>query len=397
MSDIEHLERARSFFPAVSEVAYFNTGTCGPLPARTSQAMQDVIQHSSDKGRGSIPEYMVYLEEVEALREDLARWMGAEADEVAITQHTTEAMNHILWGLEFQPGDVIITSTHEHPALLAPLAMLHARRGVDVVYVDFTGHRIKDVEAFEDALGPQVRMVVLSHVSWIDGFPLPIEEITNICNDEAIPIMVDGAQSLGMMPVNVKKLGVDFYAAPCQKWLCGPEGMGVLYISKEWISRIKPTYTGIFGVRDLHWIDQTSPYYVPAAGARRYQQSGMFRPLIYGMRESLRILEHEVTLSWAHKHVRSMVRKLNTALKSIEGVEILTPRNTDSSLVTFTWDGCDAAQFRDSCEAKGIVLRDIPFDGTPRIRVSVGFFNNEGDIQKLVDAVKAEVPEPASE
>lgn len=391
MPEPKDLDHVRRLFPAVNEVAYFNSGTCGPLPTSTAEAMTQVIQHATEKGRGSIPEYMVYLEEVEALRSDLARLMGASADSVVMTQHTTEAMNHVLWGMEFNPGDVIITSTHEHPALLAPLAMLHARRGVDVIYVPFTGNPINDVEAFEDALGPQVRMVVLSHVSWVDGFPLPIEEITNICNDEDIPIMVDGAQSLGVIPLNLDKSGIDFYAAPCQKWLCGPEGLGVLYVSPSWISRLRPTYTGIFGVRDLHWLDQTSPYYVPAVGARRYQQSGMFRPLVYGMRESLRILEEDVTMEWAQKHVQSLIRKLRTECKSIPGLKVLTPHNSESSLLTITWEGCDASAFRDKMEKQGIVLRDIPFDDTPRVRLSVGYFNNEADIEKLLSALRQEI------
>ncbi len=387
MNEKEKIAHVRSCFPSVEEAVCFNTGTCGPLPESSMEKMREVMEHSCRKGRASIPDYMEYLEEIEGLRADLGRLIGAHPDEVTPTQHTTEAMNHILWGFDWQPGDQIITSTHEHQGLLAPLSMLHIRKGVDVVYLPFNGKVVHDRELLEDALEPNTRMVALSHVSFIDGFSLPIEALASICNDEDIPILVDGAQAVGAFPINVKEMGVDFYAAPAQKWLCGPEGMGFLYIHKEWFSRIKPTYTGIFGVRELHWIDQTSPYMVPASGARRFQSGGLFRPVVYGWRESLRLLEKEIGWVWSGKRAQHLRQKLYTELQDIPGLAMLSPKRDDATLLSFLIEGCDPQALRDFLQTKKIIIRDIPFD-TPRIRVSVGFFNNEDDCDKLLHGIR---------
>lgn len=390
-SEEKKIQQVRSCFPAVESTAYFNTGTCGPLPEVCAQAMSQEIHNACRDGRGSIPEYMVYLEEVEALRSDLARLIGANTDEICITQHTTEAINHVLWGMNWQAGDIILTSTQEHPALLTPLALLHARMGVEVIYLPFNGTIDHDLALLERSLHPQVRMVALSHVSWVDGFQLPITEMAHSCRAARIPILVDGAQAIGCLPIHVKTLGVDFYAAPAQKWLCGPEGMGFLYIHKDWFSRLEPTFAGIFGVRNLSWFAQNSPHYVPAEGAKRFQQSGLFRPLVYGWRASLQLLEENIGWDWIFSRSQGLFSSLKQALETLPSIQILTPTHTRTNLLTLTWSGLNAKTLSHQLETQGIVVRDIPHDHTQRLRISVGFFNHETDIQNLVETLKVEV------
>lgn len=379
--------RMRGAFPVLREGGYWNSGTCGPLPLRSLQALQEAQEQELLGGRSAISGYLRFLKRQAHLHALLAALLGAAEEEVIWTQNTTEGMNIVLWGLPWQAGDQILTSDQEHMGLLAPLAQIHRRFGVEVRYLPFRGDAQEDAALLEQAISPRTRLVALSHVSYLDGRRFAIEAVGAMCRARGIPLLVDAAQSLGVFPLDVKALQIDFLAAPCQKWLCGPEGTGVLFVDRAWQSRLQPTFVGTFSMRNAGWYDQTAPYYVPTEGAGRYLAGGRFRPLLEGLVASLEFLETEVGWPWIFARIAAMVPKVRAALESLEGVSVVTPAGKEASLLAFRMEGVAPAALMAVLEKEGMILRSVPAN-PPSLRVSVGFFHDTQDIERLCEALQ---------
>lgn len=391
------LQDIRAQFPVCKDVAYFNTGTCGPMPQVCAEAMNNETYAHLTQGRASIPDYKAYLEGLDTIRQRLATLIHADSlDEILITHHTTEGLNVILWGINWQPGDVIVTSTHEHGGLLAPLAMLFRKFGVDILYLPFTGEPEQDQELLRSACrSARVKMLAMSHVSYIDGRVFPIQQLTDLAHQEGASVLIDGAQSVGALPVDVQELGVDFYAAPGQKWLCAPEGTGMLYIRSSWISRIHPVFTGFFGLNQLSWNGQRTPYIVPAEGAQRFRTGGFCRQAIYGLEASLTWLQDEIGMDWIFQHSRKCMAYLRAQLAELEGIEIVTPEGHASPLLSFYVHVGSPIELRDALAEQHILIRDIAV-GEPTARISVSFFHTPEELDRLVLAISSWVKEQSA-
>src|SRR5947209_4279516 len=211
----------RAQFPVLDRVAYLNAGTEGPLPRRAADAVTERIQSELTGGRSG----KAYMEGVRAmageLREGYARALGADPADVALTGSTTDGINTVLSGLSLRPEDEIVTSDEEHPGLLAPLGRLKRQAGVTVRLVPFA--------QLADAVTPATRLVASSHVSWVSGQVVDSAALT----DTGVPVLLDAAQGIGAVPVDLDALGCAFYAGSGQKWLCGPEGSGCLYVRRD--------------------------------------------------------------------------------------------------------------------------------------------------------------------
>src|SRR5260370_32534085 len=176
-----------------------------------------------------------------------ASMLGCSADEVALTHNTTEGMNIAPMGIDWQPRDEIVTAATEHPVGLYPCLRLHQRYGVTVRTTQIGAPDVDPIEAWERALTPRTRAVVVSHVSWSSGGVLPMREIADLTHAAGALLICDAAQSCGMVPSSVYDLGVDAYACSGQKWLCGPQGTGGLFVRRDRFSAFGQTFMGCFG------------------------------------------------------------------------------------------------------------------------------------------------------
>ena len=283
-NDKEKIKAIREQMPATSAVHYLNTGTNGPLPKLAVDAMQKEIEKEFREGR-----YLPFIKELYAdmdiVRNHLSGMLGASYEEIALTQSTTEGLNIILWGLRWKPGDEVITTSMEHPSGLAPLALIKSRYGIVVKYVDVEYGEKYDESKFlfdvEQMITDKTRLLLISHVSFSTGLTFPLKKITDLCHANNVYVLVDGAQGVGAIPVNMHELGVDFYAFTGRKWLCGPEGVGALYVSRKRISEVDPTFISPSSIRDRHDLDIRSPYVIPAPFAARYHiATAMNKPLL---------------------------------------------------------------------------------------------------------------------
>jgi L-cysteine/cystine lyase len=359
-------EQFRVEFPVLERCAYLNTGTDGPLPRRSVEAATAELERELRNGRSGVAHFARLGQLAEELRGRLAKLLGAGLDEVALTRSTTDGINVVLSGLGLVPGDEVLTSDEEHPGLLAPLGALR-ERGVAV--------RAAPFDDVADAVQAQTKLIAVSHVSWMRGRIAAVQKLRR----SGVPLLLDGAQGLGAIPVDAHALGCDFYAAAGQKWLCGPDGTGVLFVREPWIDELGVPWPNFMTLRDV----ERPLELLPGPGARRFDGGMVSGQLAAGALASLQLLD-EAGWQWIFERARRQSERLRELLTA--RVELLPGGPT--TLVTWQPPGVSdmegAVALVERLEGEGVVVRAFP--GRPWLRASVGAWNSDEDLERLVAA-----------
>ncbi|HEU5439587.1 MAG TPA: aminotransferase class V-fold PLP-dependent enzyme [Ktedonobacterales bacterium] len=373
----------RAALPVTERYAYLNTGTNGPLSRQAYEALLACAREELEAGRIGASAFGRMFAGLDEARQAFAALLGCDPDEVALTHNTTEGMNIALHGLTWQPGDEVVTASTEHAGGLYPTYLLHQRHGVRIRMTAIGLPGGDPVEQLRAALSPRTRAVVLSHVSWATGMVLPLAELVELTHQAGALFICDAAQSGGMIPVDVHALGVDAYACSGQKWLCGPDGTGALYVRRDRWAEIQQTYIGYFGVRA--GMSDTEGHFVPPASAKRYEAATLSPGGLRALAASLRWIGEEVGWAWAYARIAALGRYCYHALAALDGVTLLTPADRMAGLVHFRVEGIAPADLSAKLEARGILIRHTP---SPEAnRVATGFYNTEQDIDRLVAAI----------
>jgi L-cysteine/cystine lyase len=350
-------EQARAQFPVLERFAYLQAGSVGPISRGTMQAIRAEEESGLTEGRGSHARFMRLLEAREELRADLASLIGVSSEQLALTASTTDGCNIVLSGLDVGAGDEIVTTTDEHFGLLGPLHV----SGATVVVVE------PDPERILAAVTPRTRLLALSHVLWTTGAVVPVHELRGTTG---LPILVDGAQSVGAMPVDAS--GLDFYTVSGQKWLCGPEATGALVVADPDALRIgRPSYLS----QDGYEQDGT---FEPKAGAARFDPIVTPGALTAGLRAALAAIP-----AWAHERAAEMAERFRSRLEEA-GLDVVLPEGR-ATLVAWRAPAEESAQIVSRLADAGVIVRDLP--GRGLIRASVGWWNDESDLERLVAAL----------
>lgn len=348
----------RAAFPVCSRVAYLNAGTDGPIPAVAHRKAVEALEAQTGDGR-YWSHFEARMEGQTALRDAYARLLGCPSTELALTTSTSEGLGKVIAGLGLGPGDEILTADDEHPGLIGPLVAAR-RRGATIRTAPLT-----DLAAHVTAA---TRLVACSHVSWVTG-----ELVDPAIHEAGPPVLLDGAQAAGAIAVDVKALGCAGYAAPGQKWLCGADGTGMLYLEPgfgERVHALGPGYMA-FEKTDMGF---DSPLH---DDARRHDTTALPRE---GVALSLAAFEVLDAAGWEHVHARGPELAATLVERLRERGITVTPR-ADTTLVTFENADPEAARLR-LAEA-GVLLRNLP--GTPFLRASVGAWNDESDLDRLLE------------
>jgi L-cysteine/cystine lyase len=259
------------------------------------------------------------------------------------------------------------------------------RFGVELAFADIGdgGDERRTLAAFEAAILPGTRLVSLSHVLWTTGARLPVAEIVSLAHDRGALVAIDGAQSVGAIAVDVEAIGADFYAISGQKWLLGPEGTGALWVAPAAIERVSPAFAGWFGFAEIG-LDGVATYH---PDARRFEASGYHKPSVVGLARSCGWLAMYVGLPWVYERGTALARSAADRLAAIPGVTVLTPPDRMATLVTFQIAGWGADEALDELGARVFAIaRTIP--SLDAVRISVGFFNTEAEIERLAGTVE---------
>jgi L-cysteine/cystine lyase len=369
----------RAELPALQSQVYFNTGTSGPMPGRVHAAMLTELERQLTQGRSSMAHFAEFFRLKDELRQQLAPLLGCAPSEVAITGSTTEGMNLVTLGVNWQPGDEAITTDLEHAGALLPLFAARDRFGMTIKVADVAGRPEEAAAIIGRLITPRTKLISISHVSFITGAVLPVRAICEVAHRHGVLVLVDGAQSFAAMDVNVKELGCDFYTGPGQKWVCGPEGVGVLYASQQAVSQVGVTFAAYFTVDKYSYGGM-----LPHADARKFEQGTAQAAVLAGYLEALRWFREEVGPQWAYDRVRHLARYAREALLAVPAVRMLTPADS-AGLLTFQVEG----QTPDAVVARlteaGITARTVPEPGG--VRIATGFYNTEEEIRQVVEAV----------
>lgn len=352
------LATLRAAFPVLRSIAYLNAGTNGPVPAAASAAARAELEREESRGRAGVAHWTRMDELAAALREGYAGCLGCETADVALTTSTTDGVGRALLALDLRPGDEILTSDEEHAGLLGPLAAQRAR-GVEV--------RVAPFDAIADAVGPRTRLVACSHVSWRRGKLAPAA-----LGQLDVPVLLDGAQGVGAIPTDLAALGVDLYAAAGQKWLCGPEGTGLLYLSPAIRERLRPPAPGYNNLADPN-AGLDAPLH---PDARAYDTPALSAASLAQARTALDVLG---ATGWpaVHRRAADLAAAAAAALHGA-GREVL-PRD-DTTLVT--WRKPDALLTVERLATAGIVVRSLPDEDL--VRASFGGWSSEDDLDRLL-------------
>jgi len=384
MPDEEKLAAVREALPAVGAGIYLNTGSLGPIPAESAAAVQEYEAHDLRVGRAHPDDMEAGFERMAEARAGVAAILGADVGSVALNHATTDGMNTATWAVDWRAGDRAVTTRHEHAGGLGPLVAIRDRFGVELSFADI-GEGADDevtMDAFDAAIVPGTRLVSVSHVLWTTGARLPVERIARLARDRGAMVVVDGAQAVGAIPVAVESIGADFYAVPSQKWLLGPEGMGALWASDRAIESAAQSTTGWYSFEQLQ-LDGSAAYH---RDARRFEGSNYHKPSVVGFARSCGWLSMYVGLPWVHERGQRLARAAAHRLAEIDGVEVVTPRERMATLVSFRIRGWTPAEALDELGARVFAIaRTVP--QIDAIRISVGFFNTEEEIERLAGAV----------
>jgi L-cysteine/cystine lyase len=346
----------------LQRVAYLNAGTCGPLPAAALTAVTEALQTATVEGRGAAYHGALRASRPR-LRECYASLLGADPADVALTTGTSDGIVRVLTGLDLRPGDEVVTSDDEHPGIAGPLGAARAQRGIAVRAVPF--------EQLASAVTPATKLVACSHVSWVSGAVVP--DMSRL--DRDVPVLLDGAQSVGAVPIDLAALRCAFYAGSGQKWLCGPVGTGMLWVSPAWRERLAAR-----GPTNVNLADPDAGLdAVPLPSAARHDAPSHSLESIAAAAAACAVL---AAAGWdaVHERAAALAQSLADALEQ-RGHRVV-PRGA-TTLVA--WRDDDALATRDRLLDAGVVVRNLA--GRSLLRASVGAWNDASDLERLLSAL----------
>ena len=367
-------------FPALADndYAYLNSGGSGPPPYSVIEAMRET--DTLCYGPAYLEGVGLYIHQRDAntrAREATARLIHADPESVALTQNTTHGMNLGTASINWRPGDEVLSTTTEHPGCLVPLHALRDRHGVGIKFIEPP----VTAEKVAGALTPKTRLVSLSHVDWTTGEVLPLAEICAAARDRGALTLVDGAQSVGNIEVDVPATGADMYAFTGHKWLMGPEGMGAFYVRPG--CEVYSTNVGYAALERGATFDREGNYELDP-GARRFEASTMSAALAGGFAAAAEAA-HERGAT-GPEEVRNRADYLMGLLSDVPRLTLRTPRPAQSGLVSFEVEGAVPKDAVERLLEQKFVVRFIP-DPYPYIRVSTHLFNTEEELEALTEAV----------
>jgi L-cysteine/cystine lyase len=376
----------RHQFPALTNKAYFNYGGQGPMPQAALDAIVGAYEQIQSEGPFGIKTSNLAIRESNLTRQAIATELGVTAKTIALTENVTAGCNIALWGLNWQPGERILLSDCEHPGVIASIQEICRRFQVEVDYFPLlaTLNTGDPVEIITTHLQPQTRLVVLSHVLWNTGQVVPLAKIATAIRQypqasQPIRILVDAAQSVGLLPLNLGELGIDFYAFTGHKWWCGPEGVGGLYIHPEAIASLEPTFIGWRG------LDYSQPDLPLVDDARRYEVATSAYPLYAGLRSA--IATHQAAGSAIERFTKilSLATYLWESLQQLAGVTCLNQTAPQSGLVSFQVAAKNHAKLVQDLEDRHFYLRTIVAPDC--IRACTHYLTTTAEIDELIQCL----------
>lgn len=385
-----NVERIRNDYPILADIAYMDSAATSLSPEQVVKTTNEFERHyRANIGRGVHRLTNIASQKYWHSHEKMGRFIGGEKGTTVLTKNTTEAINMVACGTKWNKGDNVVTTVLEHHSNFLPWMRLR-NRGIDVSVVNSDPHGSIGIDELEKAITEKTRMVSITHASNVLGNLLPVKEIADICHDNGTKLLVDGAQSIPHIPIDVKKLGCDYLCFSGHKML-GPTGTGILWMKEE---DIDPLMLG------GGMIDKVSfNGYTTAKGYGRYEAG---TPNISGMIGLARAADYleDAGMTNIKEYEEKLTKRLLEGLRDIDGVTVYGPEDDDDRIgvVSFNVDGLhphEVAHILD--EGAGIMVRSGEHCCQPlmnhlglkggTVRASLYLYNTEEEIDRLTETM----------
>jgi L-cysteine/cystine lyase len=373
----------RTQLPALANKTYFNYGGQGPLPTPSLEAITASWRTIQELGpfTGAV---WPFLDQISGrLRQRLAHWFGVPPQRLAFTENVTSGCVLPLWGLPWQAGDELLISDCEHPGVVAACRELARREGLTIASLPVADLRgtvaasaTTVLERLEQALRPATRLVVLSHLLWNTGQVMPIAAVASrlACHRRHPWLLVDGAQSLGCIPLAEAAAAADIYACTGHKWCCGPEGLGAMALSERLLQEARPT---LIGWRSLSQESSGSSGFHP--DSRRFEVATSCLPLWAGLEQSLKLLEAEGSAEDRLAVIQQGSHRLWLGLQELGAATCLLEGPPPAGLVSFQRAGDAPATVVKRLGERGIWIRSLDDPACLRACTHISTTSNEID------------------
>jgi len=387
------LELHRQQFPGLANKAYFNYGGQGPMPQAAIDATNNAQEYIQRSGPFSTEVNAWTTQEVEQTRQAIASQLEVPAETITLTEDVTVGCNIALWGIDWQAGDHILLSDCEHPGVIAAAQEIGHRFGVEISACPLmaTLNEGNPVEVIAKNLRSTTRLVVLSHILWNTGQVLPIAEIVQLCrqqnNSRPIQILVDAAQSVGLLPLNLTQLGADFYTFTGHKWWCGPAGVGGLYVRPEVRESLRPTFIGWRSIV----IDAEGKPTDWQPDGRRYEIATSAYSQYAGLRAAIATHQQWGTAQERYQQICQLSHYLWQRLTDLSDIICLRVAPPQAGLVSFQLTSSKRAtsthlQLVKFLEKQGLMTRTLADPDC--VRACVHYFTLPTEIDLLIDKIQ---------
>jgi cysteine desulfurase / selenocysteine lyase len=379
--------RIRDDFPMLAHCTYFNCGGIAPLSTSVGAELLRVPMAIIEEG----PARMLTRDDdflgIESARAKLAKFIGAEPDEIAFTTQFSTAVNIVVEGLPWKPGDEVIVTDQEHPALLIPLMNVVRRHGLKVSRLPVSHNADEMLTNFQALLTDRTKLVAVSHVTTDSGTRLPAAEMTRLAHEQGSYVLFDAAHSAGQFPIDVHELGCDMYAMVGYKWLFGPYPSAALYLRRDVLEQIEVTWCGsnvtqtgsvTMSVEDLKWIP----------GARRFEYGGRTYSYDTAMVAGVSYVD-QLGVEAVEAHSKHLTAYFHEALKRVPGIHIHSPLTLRDAtgIATISLDNMDGVTLSTALKERWNMLQRPALRGTS-VRISLAAFIEETDVDQLVDNLR---------
>jgi isopenicillin-N epimerase len=384
MDDASLFAAARGQFLIPAGVAYCNTGTLGASPREVVDALTEGVRRletdlaawAYEQPEGEpLTGYQPLLE----LRSAVGRFINASAAEIALTQNATMGMNFLANGLDLAAGDEVVSTDQEHGGGISPWRLLAKRRGIVVKELPlapaFAGGPDAILRLFESAMTTRTKVVMFSHITSGLGALLPARELCALAREAGALAIVDGAQAVGQVQVDVKSLSCDAYVGSPHKWMLAPKGTGFMYVRRDVQDRLWTT------LASYQWDNRED-------GAFRFMQYGTGSvPVTEGLAAALRFIDG-IGMARIERWDAALTRRLRQGLAAIAGVRMASPADPrlTAAITTFRVDGVKAKALQDALWEKRVRVRA---QGEERgVRLSAHLYVSPADVDTVLDVTR---------
>ena len=375
------LDEIRQQFPITQHYNFMNHAAVAPLSRPAAEALagfaREVCENAYLKG--------TYYRAADRVRRLAAKLIGATPEEVTFVKNTTEGVHYVANGIQWVSGDNVVSLATEFPANVYPWLNLQSR-GVQLRRVQPEGDRVP-FDRIAAAIDRRTRVLAVSAVQWDNGFRVDLTRLGELCAERGVLLFVDAIQALGVHPIDVRAMNIDFLSAGAHKWLTGPEGVGIFYCKRELVGHLRPSEPGYMGVK--RGFDDVAPELTPEEfhdDARRFD-SGVYNLAgICALGASLELLL-DVGIEQVQVRVKQLTDLLVEGLRA-KGWQVHSPRTASewSGIVSFSSSHHDLDQLRKHLRREYRIVLALR---RGRLRASPHFYNSTDEIRQLIEALPA--------